>query len=58
MTHNLIPTNNRRNQNGHLEPYQNQKALKQRQANGVKTTTQTQRNLGNSHKAPNLKADP
>jgi site-specific recombinase XerC len=47
MAHTLIPTNNRRNQNGNLKPYQKRKALQQGQADRPKTTTKAQRNMGN-----------
>jgi hypothetical protein len=56
--HNLIPTNNRRNQNGRTKPHKSQKALEQGQADRSETTTQAQGNLVNPNPTANVKAGP
>lgn len=48
-SHNLIPTNNRRNQDEPPKTYNNQETLKQGQADGPETTAKTQGNLGHPH---------
>jgi hypothetical protein len=47
--HNFISTNNRRNQDEPLRPYNNQEALEPGQAYRAETTTKAQGNMGNSH---------